>query len=155
MVIGAIGLGAFGPIMLLVISHGVPVQAFFAQWFTGILLCFYGGPISAWLVERFPPKVRMTSASLGYDVAHSTASAFSPLIATVLARNVGHAAPGIIYTFFAILGLVGLLSATTIHQDGGAVERETRADTNSDDTPSGDGELHLEEDVDTTEKEIV
>mmetsp|Transcript_23922 Transcript_23922/g.56641 ORF Transcript_23922/g.56641 Transcript_23922/m.56641 type:complete len:484 (-) Transcript_23922:1221-2672(-) len=155
MAIGAIGLGAFGPIMLLVISHGVPVQAIFAQWCLGIFLCFYGGPISAWLVEKFPPKIRLTSASLGYDVAHSTASAFSPLIATVLARNVGHAAPGILYTFFAILGLVGLLSATTIHQDGGVVEGGTKSDTKTDATQSGGGELHLEEDIDTIDKEIV
>ncbi|KAL7527597.1 hypothetical protein ACHAXR_002032, partial [Thalassiosira sp. AJA248-18] len=125
MVAGAIGLGAFGPILLMVISYGKAVPAFFAQWTIGVLLSLYGGPISAWLVERFPPKVRLTSASLGYDVAHCTASAFSPLVATMLAQNVGLVAPGVIYPFFAILGLMGLFMSTKIHQDGGLDESET------------------------------
>ena len=77
---------------------------------------------SAWLVEKFPPKVRLTSASLGYDLAHCTASAFSPLVATLLAQNVSLVAPGIIYPFFAILGLVGMFTSTKIHQDGGVVD---------------------------------
>lgn len=45
MVAGALGLGALGPILLLVISYGDPTKAFFAQWGIGILLCMYGGPI--------------------------------------------------------------------------------------------------------------
>ena len=53
---GAIGVGILGPLCLLVISQGEPVKAFFAQWFLGILLAFYGGPISAFLVEKFPVK---------------------------------------------------------------------------------------------------
>ena len=68
MVAGAIGLGIGGPLLLFVISKSAnkPVNAFLAQWGIGLLLCLYGGPISAWLVEKFPPKVRLTSASLGY-----------------------------------------------------------------------------------------
>lgn len=45
MVVGAISLGALGPIMVLVISKGDPGKAFFAQWGLGIMLCLYGGPI--------------------------------------------------------------------------------------------------------------
>jgi len=127
MVVGAIGLGAVGPIMMMVISHGKSVPAFFAQLTIGLLLTMYGGPISAWLVERFPAKVRLTSASLGYDLAHCTASAFAPLLATFLAQNVGLVAPGIIYPFFAILGLVGMFISTKIHQEGGIEDRQTDA----------------------------
>ncbi len=50
----------------------------------------------------FPPKVRLTSAAVGYDLAQSTASAFTPLIATVLLQNYGSKAPGLIYPFFAV-----------------------------------------------------
>ena len=124
MVAGALLLGALGPILLIVISYGEPVKAFFAQWTIGILLSLYGGPISAWLVERFPPKVRLTSASLGYDIAHCTASAFTPLIATLLAQNVSLMAPGVIYPFFAILGVIGMFTSTKIHQDGGLDDLE-------------------------------
>ena len=127
MVVGAIGLGAVGPIMMMVISHGKSVPAFFAQLTIGLLLTMYGGPISAWLVERFPAKVQLTSASLGYDLAHCTASAFAPLLAIVLAQNVGLVAPGIIYPFFAILGLVGMFISTKNHQEGGIEDRQ--ADT--------------------------
>lgn len=127
MVVGALGLGALGPIMVIVISKGHATSAFFAQLTLGWLLSLYGGPISAWLVERFPPKVRATSASLGYDLAHCTASAFSPLLATVLAQNVSLAAPGIIYPCFAILGLVGMFTSTKIHQDGGLDDNKADA----------------------------
>lgn len=150
MVVGAIGLGALGPIMVLVISQGKAVSAFFAQWTIGIFLTLYGGPISAWLVEKFPPRVRLTSASLGYDLAHMTAGGFAPLVATLLAQNVGLVAPGIIYTFFAILGLMGLFTSTKIYQDGGL------DDTSEDKVSEANGtenELNLDEEP--TEKEIV
>ncbi|KAL7529112.1 hypothetical protein ACHAWF_002846 [Thalassiosira exigua] len=123
---GCILLGALGPVMLIIISRGQAVPAFFAQTAIGLFLTMYGGPISAWLVEKFPPKVRLTSASLGYDIAHCTASAFSPLVATILAQNVSPSAPGVIYPFFAVLGLVGMFTATKISQDGG-VEDEAAA----------------------------
>lgn len=125
MVIGALGLGALGPIMLMIISHGRPVQAFFAQWTIGLLLSIFGGPISAWLVEKFPSKVRATSAALGYDLAHCTASAFSPLVATVLAQKVSPVAPGVIYPFFAILALVGMVMSIQTHQDGSVHDDNT------------------------------
>eukprot|EP00985_Skeletonema_marinoi_P022964 scaffold14929_cov154-Skeletonema_marinoi.AAC.6 len=95
MICGAISLGIVGPFMLWVISAGQAVSAFFAQWTIGVLLSLFGGPMNAWLVEKFPPDVRLTSAALGYDLAHCTASAFSPLIATILVENVGPVAPSI------------------------------------------------------------
>lgn len=126
MVAGALGLGALGPVMVLVISKGQAASAFFAQLTLGLLLSLYGGPICAWLVEKFPPKVRLTSVSLGYDLAHSSASAFSPLVATLLARNVSLAAPGFIYSFFAILGLIGIFITTRIHKDEGVDDDQAR-----------------------------
>ena len=116
MVIGALGLGACGPVMVLVISKGQAAPAFFSQLTLGLFLCLYGGPMSAFLLEQFPPKVRLTSVSLGYDLAHSSASAFSPLVATVLSQNVSLMAPGFIYSFFAVLGLLGMFLVTNIHK---------------------------------------
>eukprot|EP01083_Nonionella_stella_P105212 302530_1 len=52
MVAGALGLGAFGPIGVMIISKGNAVPAFFAQLTMGFMLSLFGGPISAWLVER-------------------------------------------------------------------------------------------------------
>lgn len=65
---GALCVGVFGPLCVFVISRGSEIPAFFAQFGLGLMLSLYTGPMSAWLVERFPPRVRLTSASLGYDL---------------------------------------------------------------------------------------
>ena len=59
MVLGAVGVGILGPVCLFVIAQGQQVPVFFAQWFLGIMLALYGGPISAWLVEKFPVKGKL------------------------------------------------------------------------------------------------
>ena len=123
--IGVAGLAVFGPIMINVISSsGKAAQAFFAQWTLGIFLSLFGGPMNAWLVEKFPPKVRLTSAALGYDLAHCTASAFSPLVATILVQDFSSAAVGWLYTFFAVLATLGMFMSTKIHRDGGIHDDE-------------------------------
>ena len=128
MIIGAIGLGVVGPFMLWIISAGEAVTAFFAQWAIGVFLSVFGGPMNAWLVEKFPPKVRLTSAALGYDLAHCTASAFSPLVATVLVDKYGPDAPAAIYPFFAVIAIIGMLISTKIHQDGGIEKDDEEED---------------------------
>ena len=90
----------------------------------------YSGCISAWLVEKFPPHIRLTSAALGYDLAHCTASAFSPLMATLLVQEVSITAPGYLYPFFALMAVIGMLLSTKIHQSGGLHdEKEVQMDT--------------------------
>jgi len=124
MSIGIVGLAILGPIAIKVISNGVAIEAFLAQWTLGIFLSFFGGPMNAWLVEKFPPKVRLTSAALGYDLAHCSASAFSPLAATLLVQNYGHNSPGIMYPFFAVLAVGGMYMSTKIYRDGGIDESD-------------------------------
>lgn len=73
MVSGALGVGILGPLCLLIIGRGEPVRAFFAQWFLGILLAFYGGPISAFLVESFPIKSKLQQLGIHHScVFHFT-----------------------------------------------------------------------------------
>ena len=115
---GVIGLALVGPFMIKIISMGNALAAFFAQWTLGLFLSLFGGPMNAWLVEKFPPHVRLTSAALGYDLAHCTASAFSPLVATLLVQDYGPTAPGAIYPFFAVLAVIGMFMSTRIHQSG-------------------------------------
>ena len=64
--------------------------------------------MNAWLMEQFPAKHRLTSAALGYDLAHCTASAFSPLVDTVLVQEYGNLAPAAMYPFFALMALLGM-----------------------------------------------
>lgn len=122
MTFGAIALGLMGPVGLIAISQGNATMAFFAQWSIGVWLAMYGGPMMAWLVESFPPEVRLTSASLGFDLAHATASAFSPLLATVLVDRVGVRAPAMIYPFFASISLVGLYISPATRYDSSVHE---------------------------------
>lgn len=63
----------------------------------------------------------------GYDLAHCTASAFSPLVATVLVQEYGNNAPGAIYPFFAILAAVGMYMSTKIHRGGGIYESDEKS----------------------------
>ena len=54
MSIGLVGLSVLGPIMVKIISSGAqPVKAFFAQLVLGLFLSLFGGPMNAWLVEKF------------------------------------------------------------------------------------------------------
>eukprot|EP00985_Skeletonema_marinoi_P032823 scaffold39724_cov226-Skeletonema_marinoi.AAC.2 len=127
---GVVGLAISGPLMIKVIAAGNPVAAFFAQCTLGVFLSLFGGPMNAWLVEKFPPNIRLTSAALGYDLAHCTASAFSPLVATLLVQEVSITAPGYIYPFFAVFAVIGMFMSTKIHQSGG-VEDESNVQMGS------------------------
>ena len=89
------------------LSHGIltstPLSAIYRSTFT----------------EKFPAKIRLTSCAFGYDLSHCTASAFSPLVATILVQQYGVKAPGFIYPFFAVVSLVGMLLSTDVHRCGG------------------------------------
>ena len=121
---GAFGLAILGPVMIKLISTGKAFNALFAQWTLGVFISIFGGPMNAWLVESFPPKVRLTSAALGYDLAHCTASAFSPLVATVLVKDYGSMSVGLMYPFYALLAICGMYLSNKIHRDGGVEETE-------------------------------
>ena len=80
----------------------------------GILLSLWGGPLTAWLCESFPSQHRLTSVSIGYDIAHALAGGLSPFIATVLVNNVSVSAPSLQYLLLGIVSLVGLFCAPSL-----------------------------------------
>eukprot|EP00535_Pseudo-nitzschia_heimii_P001255 CAMPEP_0197177794 /NCGR_PEP_ID=MMETSP1423-20130617/3274_1 /TAXON_ID=476441 /ORGANISM="Pseudo-nitzschia heimii, Strain UNC1101" /LENGTH=514 /DNA_ID=CAMNT_0042627401 /DNA_START=56 /DNA_END=1600 /DNA_ORIENTATION=- len=108
MTISGVLLTLMGPICLVLISKGNVAVAFASQLILGLLLSFYGGPLCAWLVENFSPEVRMTSASIGYDISHAIAGGFSPAIATVLYTNYGLTAASMVYVIFGSLSVMGI-----------------------------------------------
>lgn len=71
---GAISTGILAPIMIWLISEsgGKVAEALFAQLCLTFFFSFYAGPFSAWLVERFPVKIRLTSVSLGFNIGISS-----------------------------------------------------------------------------------
>lgn len=96
MTAGAIGVGIVAPFMVWIISWGVTWKAFLAQWTIGVLLSIFTGPMWAWLPEKFPPNVRLTSAALGYNLGMCISAGFSPAIATALVNGYGPVAPAIL-----------------------------------------------------------
>mmetsp|Transcript_10497 Transcript_10497/g.30693 ORF Transcript_10497/g.30693 Transcript_10497/m.30693 type:complete len:491 (-) Transcript_10497:515-1987(-) len=144
MTVSGLLLTVLGPVFLVLISRGNVATAVASQLMLGVLLSFYGGPLCAWLVENFSPEVRMTSASIGYDLSHAIAGGFSPAIATILYTNAGVNATGLVYVIFGLLSVAGLYinycfgrgdkEADTGAGSGGAVEMQA-ATTNDD---SGD-----------------
>lgn len=94
MLAGAISVGVLAPVLLWIISWGRTLDAFFAQWAIGVLLSLYAGPLFSWLPEKFPPKTRLTSIGLGYNLGVCISAGFSPAIATALSRDFGPVAPG-------------------------------------------------------------
>jgi len=125
MLAGTILTAITGPFFVWIISYGNTVGALLAQTALGIVLSFYTGPLFAYIPERFPPHIRLTSFSLGYNIGICFSAGFSPTIATALAQNYGDAAPGYMYSFFAVATLIGMFLATKIRYDDGGIDDTT------------------------------
>ena len=136
MLFGAISVGIVAPFMVWIISWGKTVEALFAQMCIAILLSFYFGPFPAWMMERFPARIRLTASGMGYNVGICLSSGFTPAIATALVQGIGPVAPGFIYPVFSTLSVIGILISTKKHRDGGidtdtAIEEEDRSEQRS------------------------
>jgi len=108
MTIGGIGMGVLSPVMVLLIGRGMPFLAFLSQCILGIALSLWGAPMCAWLVESFDPDARLTSVSIGYNLAQAIAGGSTPFLATVLTEKAGPGSPGYILTALAAISLLGL-----------------------------------------------
>lgn len=111
MTVGGLVFGCTGPILLLIIgnlgSKSIWV-AFFSQMALGMSLAMWGSPMCAWLVESFEPQARLTSVSIGYNLAQAFAGGMSPFIATLLMDQFGKGAPGLLLTTLATVSMIGL-----------------------------------------------
>eukprot|EP00585_Thalassiosira_rotula_P009650 CAMPEP_0196143550 /NCGR_PEP_ID=MMETSP0910-20130528/13588_1 /TAXON_ID=49265 /ORGANISM="Thalassiosira rotula, Strain GSO102" /LENGTH=482 /DNA_ID=CAMNT_0041405027 /DNA_START=145 /DNA_END=1593 /DNA_ORIENTATION=- len=123
MVVGAISAAIAGPFMVYIISQGNTLNALFAQFTLCCCVSLYAGPSLTWLVESFPPHVRLTSVALGFNVGMCISSGFSPAVATAMVK-ISPSAPGFLYPIFGILGLIGVSIPRKVHQ-GGGVDDET------------------------------
>jgi MHS family proline/betaine transporter-like MFS transporter len=118
MTIGGISFGLLGPIMILIIGHRGGENswiAFGSQTVLGVSLGLWGAPMCAWLVEGFDPKARLTSVSIGYNVAQAIAGGMSPFVATLLVDEVGVGAPGLLLLVLAIISVTGLWCVAPPH----------------------------------------
>ena len=62
----------------------------------------------SWLVESFPPAIRLTSVAVGYNIAQAIAGGASPALATYLAGAYSPVAPGFMVSILAIFAVSGL-----------------------------------------------
>lgn len=111
MTIGAIGTIWLGPLTLYVINTTGPMSIFITQSSLGISLACWGAPMCAWLVEQFPPEVRLTAVAIGYNIAQGIMGGLSPAVATIMVSKVGMISPGIMYVIVALIALIGLYTA--------------------------------------------
>lgn len=127
MYVGGVSLAILAPIMVFVISEGNAVAAFFAQCAMGISLSLWGAPMCSWLVESFPPAIRLTSVAVGYNIAQAIIGGSSPAIATYLVNTHGTHSPGYFISVIAIFALIGLtLSRGISNDDDGSEQQSTK-----------------------------
>ena len=82
--------------------------AFGAQTLMAIFIAMWGSPMCAWLVEAFEPEARLTSVSIGYNVAQAIGGGLSPFMATLLVDELGVKSPGILLVSLSTISLIGL-----------------------------------------------
>lgn len=132
MTVGASLIFLFGPLLIIEVSQGKEVTALWAQTAMGLMLAIWGAPMMRWLFEVFPADVRLTSVSIGYNIALALGGGFSPGLATYVTGRFGEHYPGLLLPVFAILGIIGLYIAPHKEEElpcnsgGGKVDDEGR-----------------------------
>mmetsp|Transcript_13946 Transcript_13946/g.20602 ORF Transcript_13946/g.20602 Transcript_13946/m.20602 type:complete len:464 (+) Transcript_13946:44-1435(+) len=97
-----------GPLALHLISLGDPGVAFVSQAAIALFLAIWQGSMIPWMIKNFPPNVRLTSVSLGYNLAVMICGGFAPAVATLLVDNVSVTSPGYIMTVLTFVSWIGL-----------------------------------------------
>lgn len=111
------------------IGSGNYISAFAAQISLGIFLSMWGkfivkmksglsiafltillgAPMMAWLYESFDPSHRLTSVSIGYNIAQFLGGGLSPAIATEMVDKLGPESPGYYVSCVSLIAMIGLL----------------------------------------------
>jgi len=144
MTTGGIIFGAAGPFLLIMINKFGGDHMWIAlvsQIGLGLSLSLWGAPMCAWLVESFEPQARLTSVSIGYNIAQALAGGFSPFLATLLVDVLGTAAPGILLSSLATISLIGLWCVAPRHD----YNRQSQEDDGNDSDEVEEVDLELTE----------
>jgi MFS family permease len=79
------------------------LMVFVLLWVMGVLGVMTYGPIAAWLVELFPPRIRYTSMSLPYHLGNGWFGGFLPSIAFAMIAYTGNIYSGLWYPLVVCL----------------------------------------------------
>jgi MHS family proline/betaine transporter-like MFS transporter len=77
------------PAFRYLVSHPTGGSLIAVQLGLAIILVIYSGPISAWLAELFPTKVRSTGIALAYGLSVTIFGGFTPAIIAALTNYTG------------------------------------------------------------------
>lgn len=113
MLISSLVFGIVAPIFLGIMGEGDPLMCFLLQLAMAILLGIFGGAMQPWIIANFPPRIRLTSANISYNLAVSLIGGFSPAAATLLVDRFDNSTPGYIISGLAVLAWIGLWVAST------------------------------------------
>jgi len=91
--IGAVLSGAWAFAFFPLIEMGSPVAVFLAILLDLAFLSLMYGPQAALFAELFPPEVRYSGASIGYQLGAVVGGGFAPIIATALFAHYGSTFP--------------------------------------------------------------
>lgn len=112
---------------VLVAASGFAMAPLMAGGLTGVFVFlslllfamgFVYGPLSAWLTDLFPPRVRYTGASMTFNIAGVIGGGLTPVIAQALAMKGGLMPVGWYLSAAAVLSLVALLALKTSGGEG-------------------------------------
>ena len=78
-------------------------MVFLLLWILSVLGVMTYGPIAAWLVELFPPRIRYTSMSLPYHLGNGWFGGFLPSIAFAMIAYTGNIYSGLWYPLIVCL----------------------------------------------------
>lgn len=107
---GTLAMMAYVPAFFWLLAQGSPALATAAIVFGfGVVWTTYGSVLGTFFAESFPPEVRYTGVSLGYQVGAALVGGPMPLIATALLAGYGGSYVPII-VFLLACGLVSLIA---------------------------------------------
>jgi MFS family permease len=84
-------------------QHVDYLMVFLLLWVMGVLGVMTYGPVAAWLVELFPPRIRYTSMSLPYHLGNGWFGGFLPSIAFAMIAYTGDIYSGLWYPLVVCL----------------------------------------------------
>jgi MFS family permease len=108
--IGVVAMGLFGFLYFGMVDTAAPALVFIAIVLSLIPHDLQYGPQAALIAESFPPRLRYSGASLGYQLASIIAGGPAPIIATALfaAYGSGYA----VAVYIAACAVISLISAS-------------------------------------------
>ncbi len=111
MLTGAIaGIVLIFPIFWLIASGSIPALVLALAMCNPVVHALMGGPISAWLGEKFAADIRYSGMAVTFQIGSTISAGFAPLIATWLLMLGGGTDPTYVGLFFIALCVLSALA---------------------------------------------